>query len=132
MPKSKGPPKLDIWLSPLEPKSYEFMLKLKPYYQSWMYKVVQLNPILRFKSQRAMNQKYLFDKNFFTKNCYSLGSFCVETEKGVINKPLELLDEGIRQMCLWEQSSDDKKDKWFKYIENWKDQCLADLNTKEV
>lgn len=70
-------------------------------------------------------------KDYMIKNCYSFGKFCIDNSVGTIEKPLEMLDESIRQTCLWSQTilSDDDpqhppKETWFKYIKLWRDQCL--------
>jgi hypothetical protein len=69
---------------------------------------------------------------YMIKNCYSFGKFCIDNSIGTIEKPLEMLDESIRQTCLWSQTllSDDDpqhppKETWFKYIKLWRDQCLT-------
>jgi hypothetical protein len=69
---------------------------------------------------------------YMIKNCYSFGRFCIDNSIGTIEKPLEMLDESIRQSCLWSRTllSDDDpqdppKETWFKYIKLWRDQCLT-------
>lgn len=70
-------------------------------------------------------------QKYMRKYCYSMGRFCVDVEKANIKKPLEMIDEAIRQICLWKQTPlnyDDPKnppkETFFKYIQLWRDQCL--------
>ena len=43
-------------------------------------------------------------QKYMRKYCYSMGRFCVDVEKANIKKPLEMIDEAIRQICLWKQT----------------------------
>ena len=50
MPKSVGPPDVNLWMSVYDSNSYDFMLKWKPYYQNFLYKTINFMPGMRFQS----------------------------------------------------------------------------------
>lgn len=151
IPKSTSLPTVDAWISTTNADSYKFMNEFKPYYQMWLWDKINFKPVYRFKSRLNMNDiDSLMNGQRF---CYFMGAFCVDDNNGKITKPLELIDEGIRQKCLWHQSSNDlveignyspksymdivtnsegldsaRRLKYFLYIDLYKSQCLPNLN----
>lgn len=60
------------------------------------------------------------------EHCYSKGNYCATSE--LILESKSLLDEAIRQKCIWRISQNEPKQKylWWNYIGNYRN-CLKDL-----
>ena len=86
-------PSVIIWMSPLDPMSYKFLIGFKKFYQDWLYKSVNLKIISRF--EKVWNIQ-LRQNEFLGHLCYSKGNFCVGQSNGIMDHPLQVLDEGIR------------------------------------
>lgn len=134
-------PKVKFWMNPMESETYDLALAFKPHYQRFFYNSIDFQPTMRFKSTYLENKSVKITKqiiDFTTKNCYSFGDYCIP-QTFTIYRPQELIDEGLRQMCLWGQTSitsdapeiSPAKGIWFDYIKEWKDSCIStDKKTK--
>jgi hypothetical protein len=91
---------------------------------------------MRFKNYPRVQGEFpsRLEHDYLTKYCYSSGKYCIS--QNLESKfPLEFLDEGIRQTCLWNNvglpfdlsgsgPGASPKEAWFEYAELWKAECL--------
>ena len=108
---------LDIkfWLNPSSLKSYHFLSHFKIILEQFG-ESVKFTPIYKFKN---LSQNY--EKEFLQKHCYQRGEFCASNETNL--NSLEILEEGLRQSCLWkmnsEEGSPEKINIYWNYIQRY-------------
>lgn len=137
---------LDIWFSVTDPGSYVFLNRFKWYYQNYLASIVNFKPIARFHSQYDQLNHQTEEYTEVQKSmCWSSGNFCVDEKEKHIYRKLELLEEGVRQMCLFEQDTIESKkpvdtshnqqlrpkELWFRYMEEYKQVCLPKIYHKD-
>jgi hypothetical protein len=113
----------EFWLNPANPDSFIFLPVLEKILQNFGDKV-EFKP--KYKFQNLQTKDY--SKDFKRKHCVSAARFC-QIENPEL-KPLTVIEEAIRQICLWKKTnSPNEKDpeiksQYWKYI-TYFSQCLA-------
>jgi hypothetical protein len=106
----------EFWVNPASVESYDLLTKFGPIISEFG-KFVQFEPKYKFENLRRKKHK----KTFLKKHCYVDGHFC---SVGFENfEPHSVLDEAIRQICLWRNDLDPKKLSFWRYISNYRN-CL--------
>jgi hypothetical protein len=100
---------------------------------------IEFYPAMRFKKYIQGENPIGLKEDYLTRYCYGWGRYCMS--QNLDSKfPLEFLDEGIRQTCLWNDvglpfnlgggPGASPKEAWFEYAELWKTECLQNLHGK--
>lgn len=86
---------------------------------------MKFEPKYKFKNLVAE-----FSHDFLETHCYGQGKYCTTSEMVLESK--SVLDEAIRQKCIWQLSHSDenKKHLWWNYIGNYRN-CLKDRLTNQ-
>lgn len=113
----------EYWLNPGNPNSYIFLPLLHKILGNFG-KKVEFKP--KYKFQNLQNKDY--SKDFLKKHCVGSSRFC-QIENSEV-KPLNVIEEAVRQICLWKvtngpkQTDKEVKDQYWKYILYYSE-CLA-------
>lgn len=143
IPKSKNKVNVDLWINPSDIESYDFQIEFNKFYKNALFQHLNLNILAKFDSAKNhfissdMEANAVVHK--MTKSCYSKGKYCFLPHMPV-EKPLEIIDEGLRQMCIANDWSDYRvknfqvsgKALFFKYIEAYRYRCLLQRNSQEA
>jgi hypothetical protein len=69
------------------------------------------------------------DAEFKRKECLSNGRYCAMNHKGTYIMGKDILIEDLRQKCLWDAVSKDKKqDLWWQYVQYVHRMCYEEIN----
>ena len=107
------PVNVELWFSPTEASSYEFLLKMKDFLTGQP-EVVSFTPHYVLQLQRET-------KNYI--GCLSSGRYCpseIEFEGKYEGK--NIVEESLRQLIIWKM--DITRQKWWSYIEQFHNNCL--------
>lgn len=124
-------PNVRFWMAVTDKNSFNFLLDFQPYY-NFLAPEINFIPAYRFHKRDKLD--YL--EQFTTKkHCYSNGAYCVAKAAMVLNRPLDFIDEALRQICVFKLDKTPRKTDWFNYIKRFKTLCLdnlsAEFNLKE-
>lgn len=106
-------------MSPSSLSSYDFLIKFKD-------AVDKFDQYMKFEPKYKFKNLFTdFNTGFLKEHCYGQGMYCATSEMILDSK--SVLDEAIRQKCIWKLSQDDqtKKHLWWNYIGNYRN-CLKD------
>jgi hypothetical protein len=106
----------EFWMNPSSIESYDLIVKFGPV-MSEFGNVVSFEP--KYKFQDLRHKKH--NKTFIKKHCYMKGQFCATDSENF--EPHSVLDEALRQLCLWQNDGDSKKLSYWRYISNYRT-CL--------
>ena len=113
---------VDYWVNPTSLKSYDFLKNLKTI-NSIFGNYINFRPVYKFK-----NLKNQFRDDFLVDHCYQNGKFC--GAEGNKFESFSILNEGLRQICIWELSKKVNNNKlWWDYVLNYKN-CLYNKKQK--
>lgn len=116
----------EYWMSPISLKSYEFLMQFK-YSLDELGNKVSFKPSYKFKT--IYNTR---NEGFLKEHCFYKGEYCVLED--VKLSPVSVLQEGIRQICLWNLGSSSEnpnmKNVWWNYISSYKSCLEKKLNKK--
>lgn len=113
----------EYWLNPGNPNSYIFLPLLHKILNKFGDKV-EFKP--KYKFQNLQNKDY--SKDFFKNHCVGSARFC-QIENSEV-KPLNVIEEAVRQICLWkitngpDQTDPEITSQYWKYILYYSE-CLA-------
>lgn len=124
-------PLVNIWMNPLSRQSYNFLLNFKNYEKQFG-NTINFFPIMRFKNANKANSGTTiptFTKKYLRTHCYDYGYHCSDGsfENREIKEPTTVLDEGIRQTCIFEKD----KEQFYRYAAQYSLICLDDAQTDE-
>lgn len=106
---------LEFWMSPSSVNSYDFLLNFKKFIDQFE-GFVTLHPKYKFKNLTGK-----MNEDFLKRNCFGGGQFCATDNE--IFEPKSVLTEGIRQICIWNISSQKGNNAqiWWEYISHYRD-----------
>lgn len=124
-------PLVNLWMNPLSRQSYNFLLNFKNYEKQFG-NSINFFPIMRFKDANKANADSRvrpFNKNYMRSHCYDYGFYCSggSYENREIREPTTVLDEGIRQTCIFEKD----RNEFYRYAGQYASICLDDASTDE-
>ena len=105
-------------------KSYDFLYSFKPFYEL-LHPHIDFMPLYRFKNKLEAFSKGNKEAQDVTTHCYSQGEFCVSDHEISNGRPLDAIDEGIRQACIFKNDPSEVKRNWFDYSLSFKKKCLG-------
>ena len=116
----------EYWMSPLSLKSYEFLMQFK-------YSLDELGDKVDFKPSYKFKTIYdTRNEGFLKQHCFFKGEYCVLEDSKL--SPVSVLQEGIRQICLWKLGNSSEnpnmKNVWWNYISSYKTCLEKKLNKK--
>ena len=113
---------LDFWLGVFDENSYRFLLDFEQILKRFGGRV-SLNVVYKFFDYTALGE------GVTSALCYSSGKYCVPEANRTRSQAL--LDEGIRQICLFDHAKSILKnlDSWFSYIAGYK-VCMENFRAK--
>jgi hypothetical protein len=94
-------PEVRLWMSPHSQESYILLGEFQEYYNR-LHSDMHFKPSYRFRSHSDFVSLEPTDVNDPKAHCYSNGSYCALPADAINGKPLELIDESLRQACLFE------------------------------
>lgn len=106
---------LEYWMAPDSLESYVFV-------NNWKTTNDKLGDAVTFRPRykfRNLSEKTNFD--FLESHCVSQGNYCVSDDR--FGKPLSVIKEGLRQICLWEQDMAQNTTIWWAYVSEYQG-CL--------
>lgn len=109
--------KFEFWMSPTSEEAYNFITKFRDVLEG-LGDAVSFEPKYKFKDlSLKMNDSFL------RENCYSGGKYCVAEKE--IFEGLSVLNEGVRQICIWNlsQKGSIPADFWWTYVFHYRN-CL--------
>lgn len=123
-------PLVKLWLNPLNLQSYEFLSNFGAYIRHFG-KLINFVPVYRFSDrvkEAAFHHQKLAKAHTLAQNCYGAGSFC---SNGIVNNlrlthPLKVLDQGIKQTCLFNFNIN----RYLDFIPLYKEECLEPIKNK--
>lgn len=109
--------KFEYWMSPTSEEGYNFITKFKDVLEG-LGDAVTFEPKYKFKDLSLK-----MGENFLRDNCYARGKYCVAEKE--IFEGLSVLNEGVRQICVWNLSQKGAvpKDLWWNYVFHYRN-CL--------
>lgn len=118
-----------FWMSPSFIVAYDFLIKFRDVVEKFG-KFLVFEPKYKFK-----NLVGEFSSDFLKSHCYGQGMYCATSEHILESK--SVLDEAIRQKCIWNLSKTDSaaKNLWWSYIGNYRNclkERLKNTNTKKL
>ncbi len=118
----------EYWMSPISLKSYEFLMDFK-YSLDQFGSYVDFKPSYKFKTATDFK-----NEEFLKQHCFFKGEYCVMDD--IMLSPVSVLEEGIRQICLWNITNDKNNNKfekiWWNYIGTYYICLKKKLNEKTV
>lgn len=117
--------RVEYWLNPGNQASYNFLVQIQDMVKNFGNQV-EFSPKFKFENYKAKSKS----KAFLKKHCFARGRFCQLENSHV--KPLDLIEEGIRQACLWRatnsplEKNQKVQDSFWKYINSYR-KCLNEL-----
>ena len=112
-------------------ESYQLLSRFAEFTRSLDSKL-EFQPVYYFKQIQLKDFKEVngIEDESVSQHCFH-GKYCLHHD----NKPGsfslgEYFDEGLRQLCLWQQA--DQKIQWWKYIENYRLRCLESRQFKTL
>lgn len=106
----------EFWLNPASSESYDLLAVFGPVMTEFGDKV-SFEPKYKFQDLRSKNHS----KEFLRKHCYVKGQFCSTHSDNFESH--SVLDEALRQLCLWKHDPEPKNLNFWKYISNHR-KCL--------
>ena len=103
----------EFWLNPASVESYDLLAKFGPIIPEFG-KSVTFEPKYKFEDLR--HKKH--GKIFLKKHCYGNGRYCATHSSNI--ESFSILDEALRQICLWKMDSDPNKMFFWKYITHYR------------
>jgi hypothetical protein len=116
-------PEVRLWMSPHSQESYTLLDEFQEYYNR-LQPDMHFKPSYRFRSFSDFVSREQTDDNDPKAHCYSNGSYCALPADAINGKPLELIDESLRQACLFEVDQTPRKTDWFNYIRDYNKICF--------
>lgn len=107
---------LEYWLNPGDADAYAFFTSFKSISENFGGKL-EFEP--KYKFQNLENKDYSFD--FKKHHCVAHGRFCQVEHPEV--EPLSVIEEAVRQICLWKETKGENRKHFWKYILYFS-QCL--------
>ena len=117
--------RVEYWLNTGNHSSYNFLVQMQAMLESFG-DSVEFTPKFKYENYVTKSKP----KSFLKKHCYSKGRFC-QIENSAVN-PLDLVEEGIRQACLWRgtnsalEKNKTVKSAFWKYADSYR-KCLHNL-----
>lgn len=105
--------KAEFWLNPANVEAYDLMAKFGPVISKFGRKV-DFEPKYKFEDFRRKKHH----KGFLKKHCYMSGRYCATNSEHI--EPLSILDEALRQICLWKNDPNPDKLLFWKYIAHYR------------
>jgi len=123
-------PLVKLWMNPINLQSYEFLSNFGSYIRHFG-SLINFVPVYRFSDrirEAAAQHAVKGRATVIGKYCYTQGSFC---SNGIINnikltRPLKVLDQGIKQTCLFNYDVN----KYLDFVPKYKEECLENLRSK--
>jgi hypothetical protein len=112
-------------------ESYKLLSKFADFTRSLESKL-DFQPVYYFKQIELKDFKDVngIKDESISQHCFH-GKYCLHHDNKTGNFRLgEYFDEGLRQLCLWQQA--DQKIQWWKYVENYRLKCLQNSNYKTL
>lgn len=106
----------EFWMNPASTESYDLLALFGPVLSEFGDQVT-FEPKYKFEDLRSKSHS----KDFLRKHCYVKGQFCATHSENFESH--SVLDEALRQLCLWKLDPDAKKLNFWKYIANYR-KCL--------
>lgn len=124
-------PVVSLWMSPLSRQSYDFLTNFKNYATQFN-DTIEFYPVMRFQNilrERRKQGATHFTKNYLISHCYDRGVYCSQGnyENRMIEKPTLVLDEAIRQTCIYDLN----RHQFYRYIEQYASNCLDEVESGE-
>lgn len=128
---------VNIWLSPMNSHSYDFLHDFSKYYKYFwdivdlkiLFRVKEMGEVIRNTDKKSnkndkkskekkdgelivnewkfKNENIDYTVEDVLKSCYGKGKFCALSDAKRLTNPTESLDEAIVQSCLWEHAQVD-------------------------
>lgn len=114
----------EVWLNPAALDGYDFVLKFR---EHWLQVKQQVSLRVRYKYKDLAAESQRDEKH-----CFANGRFCATETLGF--DPLSILEEGVRQICILQQSEAEANDLqlWFHYVRGYRDCVRNKLNSLAV
>lgn len=110
-------------MNPVSLKSYDVLKELK-IIRDIFGSYVRVRPLYKFK-----NLEKKFDEEFLKQHCFWKGRYCGVEGDGF--ESLSVLEEGIRQICVWEVSENESgKRLWWDYVFNYRNCLIKKINMR--
>lgn len=123
-------PIVTFWMNPLSRASYEFLSGFQNY-EARFNNSIEFYPIMRFQNllkQKIEGNAPHYSRKYLLEHCYDYAGFCTpgSYENHMIEKPTTVLDEAIRQTCIFEKN----KPQFYRYVKQYASNCLDGVESE--